>query len=170
MIRFLISTLIVLLPSIASAQGVTVSADSSRLIFSNNVAIELSKTMRKGNVIYQLSPIGVRTFVVQYNFVNGVLELSKDRLTLVQRELTIKDSTINTLQQGLSATNERLLLYSAGYDQLKSVNSAYDKQVKELIAELELGQKNKRRMTRRNFLSGLAVGLAATLVFAVIQE
>lgn len=88
----------------------------------------------------------------------------------MEGEEAVKDSTILTLKQELKTTNERLLLYSSGYDELKSVTSAYDKQAKELLAELKSEHRKKRRSNRRNFLQGLSIGLALTVAYTIIHD
>lgn len=159
MIRFVIFIFLLLDSSAAISQKIFVSQDSSRLIFPNHVAIDFARKIRSGISAFEFNQPALKTLLVQWNYVYGMLEANQEKARLQEKELVVKDSIIQSLKNQLTITDERLLLYSSGYEEVKAISNKYDIQVNALIAELQMVRKNDRRAKRRFFSKGLLVGL-----------
>ena len=120
--------------------------------------------------MYELSPLAIRTVQVQYNYVHASLLLSQDRVRLLENALLIKDSTIKILNEQVKTTNERLVLYSSGYKELKLISADYDKQNRQLIADLESARRRNRSANRKRFFEGFAAGLVVTAVYVIMKQ
>src|ERR1044071_48653 len=129
MLRSAIVILALLNASVSFSQKVFVVEDSSRLVFPNNVVIDFSRKSRRDVSTFELSQPAFKTLMVQWNYVYGMLDVKLQRVGLLEREIAVKDSVIQTLKQQLKAVDERLLNYSSGYENIKSAAVDYDKQV-----------------------------------------
>lgn len=155
------SILVVLIfPSaLAFGQAVTVSPDSSRIIFPNNVAVEFVHKKIGKRSSYQFNDLGMRTLISQANYLHKSLQLHEERVRMLTKELELKDSAISVMKTQQMTTEKRLQLYSSRYDELKSVSTAYDQLVKSSIADLENCRKSNGRLKRKAFVKGIGAGV-----------
>jgi hypothetical protein len=161
MIRSVIFLLIFLFldASISFGQDVFITKDSSRMIFPNQVAIDFERKGTTATLRYEFNQPAMKTLLLQWNYVYGMLDASRERSTLLEKELITKDSTIQALTLQSELTSERHLIYSSSYSEMKSVANRYDAQVKALIAELETIRKIDRKAKRKVFSKGVLAGM-----------
>jgi hypothetical protein len=145
----------------AFAQAVTISADSSRIIFPNNVQIPFSMNRKAGRV-YQFTQSSMSTLIVQSNYLFQKSALQNSAAELMRRQMLTKDSTLEVSNIMIVAERKRAELYRSSYNELKKVSNEYDTHTNHLINELERitrqNRKEKRKLLVRGTLAGLTVG------------
>lgn len=143
-------------------------ADSSRIVLPNNVTIELVKTQRGGSATYELNEQNIQTIVAHLNYLHRMQELTEHRIKMLNRQLALADSSTHVWQTKFRSAEDRLAVYSSGYEELKSVTSAYDKQIKSMTDDLHACRKEKRRARRATLLKGVGTGLAGGLLIGAL--
>lgn len=152
----------------AFSQPVAWSSDSSQLIFPNNVTVDFTQRKTGNAIRYQITDVGFRTLIAQTNFLHSSLELQQKRVLALVREVEVRDSVINVLKTRTEATNERLQLYSSGYEELKMASAKYDHLMKSTVADLESCRKGGRNAKRKGFIRGVGAGVAGGLLMAAM--
>jgi hypothetical protein len=157
--------------TLALAQHVGISPDSSKLVFPNNVAVSV-KPMREGKR-FVMDATALRILLVQCNYLYNRIDQSSENVELYKRERIYQDSVIRLLKKELTLSQERVEVHKEAYAQLKLVSADYNKQSGSMLAELSNSQRKDRKNKRRSFFRGLAFGLAsgvAVAIFIVQQD
>jgi hypothetical protein len=163
----LILFFIVISNSVVLAQHVSITPDSSKLLFPNHVAVSLKPTLDGKR--FAIEGSALRVVLVQCNYLYNRIDLSSQNVELYKRERVYQDSVIRVLKKDLAISDERVQVYKEAYAQSKLVSLDYDKQTISMLAEHSRFQKQSRKSKRRSFYKGLAFGLGSGVAATILM-
>ncbi|HEY0651851.1 MAG TPA: hypothetical protein VGD65_01945 [Chryseosolibacter sp.] len=151
--------------SVAFSQRVVLSSDSTKLIFPNNVSVELKPMKGHGFLIGHKS---LQVLSVQIDYLFNQASLSSDKRDLFEKEVSLRDSIIRVLHSTRTLSQDRTSLYSDAYEKTKAVSADYDKEMRMLLDNVEKLQRSNRKAKRKTFLRGVGLGAGASALIGLM--
>ncbi len=149
-----------------SYSQLSVNPDSTRISFANGVTVALAKKASGGK--FELDRVKLRTLIAQYNYLQSMLDASKQKIILLERESLVMDSSVQVLKLRTNLMEKRLLLHKNSYEDLKKIASTYDQQITTLTSDIKAVTKRSRSGKRRAFLKGLGGGLVGGILVSAL--
>lgn len=168
--KFLIISLLIF-PWTVYSQGLSVSADSSGVLFPNQVKISINKTNLNGRTYFQLDRKAFKALVLTTNQYLQQNSISVDNVELLTKNQSLLDSSFQLVEKKLVTEKERTILYQHAYEDLKQVSATYNQQLIRCTQDLTELKNEKGRSKTRSFITGFFVGgTMLSLILVVVSS
>jgi hypothetical protein len=152
-----------MLPVLTLAQKkISVSPDSSKLILPNNIELGVLKNTAGGRTYFQLERKAYKAFLITMNYYVEQSSISLSNVDVLLKNQNLYDSAFSLMNKKLEMESQRATLYKSAYEDLLSVSSGYNLQLKQATSDLADLKKQKDRSKTWSFVKGVLWGTAIT--------
>lgn len=144
-----------------SGQEAKLTLDSSALVLVPGVQLGSAKKGTRGTFLTRSE---MRTLVTHVNFLSNMLSASNRKVDLLERNDSLQQGTIALLESKHQIERQRAEHFRSGMQLLESVTATYDARLKACADDLALASKQTKKVKRRSFIKGVALGAGIGLV------